>query len=211
LIATATLFALACRAATRLPSDRFHYLFGWWVYVASGVELTALVLYEAGGDNVLLYNIYWPVEFGLLLAISHAIHPWSRMRLVQLMVVFLGVWIGNILLIDPTQRLVNTSVICGALLLSAIYLLRLWYLANSMLLPLRSASTFWLCLAVLVYYGAAGPLLGSINYFLEVDRSLAQFLLRITQVLFVVKFVLMGAACLQARRPTLQAVHDRPR
>lgn len=170
-----------------------------------------MALYQMGIDNVALYNIYWPVEFGLLLAISNAIHPWPHVALVALVVVFLAIWVVNIGLIDPLRRLVNTSVIAGALLLSGVYLLRLWHLANSIWMPLHRSSMFWLCLAVLSYYGAAGPLLGSINYFIGVDPQLARHLFRFTQVLFIIKFVLMGVACLQARNHTIATVHDRTR
>lgn len=170
-----------------------------------------MTLYQLGIDNVLLYNIYWPVEFGLLLAISHAIHPWPHTVLVAVLAVFLGIWVVNMGFIDPLHRLVNTSVIAGALLLSGVYLLRLWHLANSLWMPMRQASTFWLCLAVITYYGAAGPLLGSINYFLEVDPPLARLLFRFTQVLYVIKFVLMGVACLQARSSTNVIPYDRTR
>ena len=173
--------------------------------MAAGVELTAWTLHEVDIDNVLLYNIYWPVEFGLLLAISHAIHPWARPVLLSLAALFLCIWAMNMLLVDPMEQLVNTSVISGALLLSAIYLIRLWHLANSWWMPLRDAPMFWLSLAVLVYYGASGPLLGSINYFIQVDPPTAQALFRCTQVLFVLKFILMGVACLRARMPVLPA------
>ena len=72
---------------------------------------------------------------------------------------------------------------------------------NTLQARLRDSAAYWLCLAVLVYYGAAAPLLGSINYFLEVDVATALGLFRITQVLFLLKFALMGTACLRARTP----------
>lgn len=164
-----------------------------------------MVLNERGLHNVLLYNFYWPVEVALLLALSHLMHPWPRRVLSLAGGGFLVVWAINLLLIDPRVRLVNTSVILGALLLAALYLLRLWHLANTLQARLRDSAAYWLCLAVLVYYGAAAPLLGSINYFLEVDVATAQGLFRITQVLFLLKFALMGTACLRARTPATTA------
>lgn len=184
-----------------MPTDRFHRLLGWWVVVAATVELVAMALNELGLHNVLLYNFYWPVEFALLLALSHLMHPWPRRVLLAVIVVFQGAWTANLLMIDPGTRLVNTSVIVGALMLASIYLLRLWHLANTLQARLRDSAAYWLCLAVLVYYGAAAPLLGSINYFLEVDMGLAQGLFSITRVLFLLKFALMAAACLRARTP----------
>lgn len=189
----------------RPPADRFHRLLGWWVVLAAAVELVGMALNELALHNVLLYNLYWPMEFVLLLALSHAMHPWPRRVLPLVGGGFLAVWAINLLLIDPGARLVNTSVIAGALLLASLYLLRLWHLVNTLQARLRDSAAYWLCLAVLVYYGAAAPLLGSINYFLEVDVAMAQGLFRITQVLFLLKFALMGMACLRARTPVATA------
>ena len=178
----------------------------FWVVWAAGVEITATLVNQAGWHTMLLYNLNWPVEFGLLVAVGALVAPVRQSWLLALAGLFALVYAGNIVQVDPRRELASASVIFGALLLAGLYLYLFWQVACTWHGRLRDAPAFWLSLAVLLYYGGCGPLLGSINYFMRTDMDLASYLHRLTQVLCVAKFVLMAMACyrLPGNLPSVQ-------
>jgi hypothetical protein len=171
-----------------------------WVAVASLIDVSGVTLAFMDVDNTQLYNFYWPVEFGLLLTLGQLVYPRKRWLVGLIALAFLIVWVMDLVRVWPSGRLATASVIWGALLLTGFYLAQLWTLAETWSADLREAPAVWLCLAVLVYYGPAAPLIGSINYFLAVDMDLARKLYGMTQVLCVLKFIFMGIACLRMGR-----------
>lgn len=175
-------------------------MLGTWVVVACLIDISGVTLAFMGIDNTQLYNFYWPVEFGLLLTLGWLVQPRGHWLLWLIAMAFLVVWVFDLVRVWPSGQLATASVIWGALLLTGFYLAQLWALAETWSADLREAPAVWLCLAVLAYYGPAGPLIGSINYFLAVDMDLARKLYGITQVLCVLKFIIMGIACLRMGR-----------
>lgn len=200
MIGLSALFALSCRALVRFPGGRFPWVLSIWVAVATFAELLGITLAFIVVDNTQFYNFYWPVEFGLLLTLGQLVYPRKRWLVWLIASSFLVVWVSDLVRVWPTGRLATASVIWGALLLTGFYLAQLWTLAETWSADLREAPAVWLCLAVLVYYGPAAPLIGSINYFIVVDMDLASKLYGITQVLCVLKFIIMGIACLRMGR-----------
>ena len=202
LIGAGAIFCLGCRAATRLPSKGPRSFVGIWVISASLVELVAIGLILAHTRNMLLYNINWVAEFGLLVLIGQLMNPWPRWLLVLMIVLFMSIWGLDMLTVDPLSTLVKRSVISGSLLLTAFYLWQFWRTANECPGRLLDVPEAWYCLTVLVYYGACGPLLGSYNYFVLVDKGLARTILSLTQVACILKFILMGVTLLKMRTAT---------
>jgi hypothetical protein len=189
------------------PSTAFLRGLRRWVVLATLVEISAGLLKRFGLPNMLLYNLYWPVEFGLLLTLPSTLAPVPRWCQATLMILFLLGYGWNITGLDPRRELASLSVISGALMLAGTYLFVLWNGTGQWSGHLRDTPAFWLCLAVLLYYGACGPLLGSINYFMRTDMPLARHLYRATQVLCVAKFLLMAMACYSSYRPNPHTPH----
>lgn len=179
-----------------------------WVLAASAVEVVGYAISAVGARTMLLYNLYWPLEFTLLLGLGAAIAPLPPRLLAALALPFAAIWGWSATRVDLLQELASTSVIAGALLQAGLYLYLFWHVAGTVPGRLRDAPAVWLCLAVLVYYGACGPLLGSINYFVRVDLSLALTLYHITQALCVLKFGLMATACLRNAHPAEYPAHE---
>lgn len=176
--------------------------------LACAVEIAAFVLVRQGLHTVLFYNLYWPMEFGLLLFLGSTIAPEARWYIAALALPFMGIWIRFALNLDLRTQLTSVSIITGALMLAGLYLYLLWHIAGRLSGRLRDLPEFWLCLAVLTYYGSSGPLVGSINYFMQVDVHLAETLSAISQLFCIVKFVLMGLACLRLRHPAAVPIHE---
>lgn len=187
------------------PADRTGAVLGTWALLACAVEVAALGIQLSKHHTVLLYNMWWPLEFGALLALAFLIVPARAVWPLLLGGVFATLWCWNIMRIDPAVQLADLSVIVGALLLAGLYLHRLWVQADEHSTTFWQRPATWLSLAVLVYYGGSAPLLGSINYFVQVDMPLARFLYNFTEVLFIIKFVLMGVALLKTRPDTATA------
>ena len=186
-------------------TDRFTALLGLWAVLACLIELAALGVQLSKHRTVLLYNMWWPFEFCALVALAFLLAPARAVRAVLLVGAFSALWCWNMMSIDPAAQLADLSVIVGALLLAGVYLHGLWMQADGHSTTFWQRPATWLSLAVLVYYGASAPLLGSINYFVQVDMPLARFLYNFTEVLFITKFVLMGVALLKARNATAHA------
>lgn len=180
----------------------------FWMILACAVEIAAFVLVRQGLHTVLFYNLYWPMEFGLLLFLGSTIAPQARLFIAALAVPFGAIWCWYALHLDLRTQLTSVSIITGALMLAGLYLYLLWHVAGTRPGRLRDIPEFWLCLAVLTYYGSSGPLIGSINYFMRVDFHLAETLSSISQLFCIVKFVLMGLACLRLRHPAAVPIHE---
>lgn len=192
-------WVLGCRTATRFPAGRFPALLSTWLIVASAVELAAIALIMMHCHNVIMYNFWWPTEFALLVLMGQTLHPWKRGWLAGFFAVFGIIYLWDLFSIDPFTTAVTRSMITGDLMLSAYYLWLFWKIANTWQGRLRDATAVWLCLAVLVHAGPAGPLLGSYNYFRMVDPQLAHRIFRVNQIFCIAKFILMGVTCLRMK------------
>ena len=195
LIGLSAIWVLACRGITRFSPGRFQRLLNVWLIAAAVIELTAIGLIMMHHRNVIMYNLWWPTEFSLLVVLGQALHPWNRKWLVGFLVTFGAVWIWDVFSIDPFYRAATRSMIIGELMISAYYLWQFWMIANTWQGRLRDSPGAWLCLAVLVHAGPAGPLLGSYNYFGKIDLDLAHRIFHVNQIFCIAKFILMGVLC----------------
>gem|GEM_PF-6759027 len=170
--------------------------------LATIVEIAGTIMTRRGHNNVMLYNLYWLVEFVLLVYIARSIIAkppvWSAIAIPA----FLLLWASEFVLVWGRYQLVIYSVMVGAFLLVGIYLALLWELVNTWVGPLHRSTTFWLCLAVLLYFGGAAPVLGSVNYFIGTDARLAQQLFWVVRGLCVLKFLLMAVMFSRMTAPT---------
>lgn len=197
---------MVCRSAMGAGHVGFRARLGTWVVLACTTELIALGVMLCGKPTLLLYNFYWVVEFGCLYSIAQSMRPMPPLIGVSTGSIFMFLWGANMLVIDPLVEIVHLSIVIGALTLVGIYLFQLWFIADKRNEPIWHLPETWVCLAVLVFYGATAPLLGASNYFVEHDMALALVLDRISTVFFFAKLVLMGVACLKARASQLAHV-----
>lgn len=209
-IMASALFALLCRLGTRFPAYRSARLIGLWVVLASTVELLGAALKLLGWNNTVLYIIFCAVEFVLLVVIARALAGTPSKWTGPVLATFFVVWVVEFRSVWHDDRFVTYSFMIGALWLIGLYLQRLWHLVNTWSGNLRSTPDFWLCLAVLLYFGAAAPLMGSLNYFMDADPELAKKLFLGVRILCVLKFILMGITCLRMHTPNTFLAHERP-
>ncbi len=208
MIDAGALFALACLLYTKWCGGRTPVLIVWWVVLSFVVEVLGGLILLTGYNNILLYDLFWPVEFILLMVIARELGHLKARLLSVIIVLFLVLWGIDFWNAWGQDRFVTYSFIAGAFLLAGLYLFLLWKVVNTWPGRLLAATPFWLCLAVVVYYGGAAPLLGSMNYFFNTDMHIAQQLYWGIRTLCVIKYVLMGLACLQLRTSTTVALHE---
>lgn len=202
-IGLSALFAVACALLLLGARGRLERRLITWVLAAGVVDLIGGVTNLMSVDNALMYNLYWPLEFVLLMRLA-ALWPQGRIaRSPWLYVAFLFIWAVEMALQGGRPQFVIHSFLCGTMAIVAVYLLLLWTVVNEHRGPLQQHAPFWLCLAVLLYFGASAPILGSVNYFSRVDLPLARDLFLGVRILCIVKFILMGLTCLRARPPAL--------
>ena len=198
-ILASALFALCCRLATRFPAGSFATILGYWVLLSAGVELVGGVILLFGGSNALLYIVFCALEFVLLVLLAKAARGGTGKWTWVVIGAFLMLWAVNLCSIWGGDSFVTYAFMVGALWLCGLYLQRLWDLVNSWSGNLSASPQFWLCLTVVLYFGAGAPLLGSVNYFYDFDPALAKKIFMGVRALCVLKFILMGITCLHMR------------
>lgn len=170
-----------------------------WVFICSGTEFLGTLLTWLGYINVAVFNVFILVEFVLLLRLA-ALWPQGRAaRSPWLMAGFIALWALELWHIGARPQVVVYTFLLATLVYVGFYLLLLWTIVNEHRGPLMRHAPFWLCLSVLLFFGGAAPIFGSVNYFFRVDPALANRLYWGVRILAIVKFVLMGITCLQAR------------
>jgi hypothetical protein len=198
-ICGAIAFALACWL--RLPApDRFFVRVGALLVVIAFAEIIGGVLSIMHMKNNFIYNLSWPLEFLLLMGIAKEELAVRRKMVPGLAILFGLVWTAEVVHHGLIERLAALSVMSGAVILTVVYALLLWEHVNTWNGQLRKSSRFWFYLAVVVYFSACTPLLGSINYLSGTDRSLASKLYWLLQAVCILHYLLIGRACLVERR-----------
>ena len=149
-------------------------------------------------DNSLLYNAYLPIEFGVLLLITTIPERWvAGMLFVGLMV-----WVYDFYWLGSSGRLVVYFTIVAAVVLTGSYLQQLWYLTLEMDQGLFKDPRFLFYLSNVLYFGATAPLVASVNYLNSANPHLAVKLWWVILGFCVVRYALVGMACLQGGRRT---------
>ncbi len=149
--------------------------------------------------NNVVYNLSWPMEFAVLMRIALGqMKEHGRMILV-FSAMFACAWLSELFFGNILERLATISVMTGAVMVTVVYALLLWRLVNDWEGSLRRAPQFWFYLGVALYFSACTPLLGSMNYFAALDRSLASKLYWLLQAVCVIHYWMIGKACLVER------------
>jgi hypothetical protein len=199
-VVVSALFALvACLLVPRWWSSPLR-----WVlvplFVAFLLETTGTYTARLGINNTLLYNLFQPFEFVMLLLFIHQLRPEWRRKLLAAGALGLAVWVVSWNLNEPTEFLLTEAIVFTALLLTTASLGALWQLAERCEVPLLREPLFWLLLGLLAYFGGLFPIIGPLK-FLESTSPMLAFNLYLTiTVLSVLRFLLTGTACLLERR-----------
>lgn len=199
LIGLAALFASTCALTLWGGREPLQRLLLAWVLISSTTEFIGIATGLVGIVNVAVFNVFILVEFVLLLRL---VSLWPRGRAARspwLLGGFGVIWTVEMWHIGARPQFVIYAFLLATLVYVAFYLLLLWDMVNEHRGPLSRHAPFWLCLSVLLFFGGAAPIIGSVNYFIRVDRALANQLYWGVRILAVIKFVLMGITCLKAR------------
>jgi hypothetical protein len=198
-IALAALFASTCALTLWGGREPLQRLLLAWVLICSATEFLGFLITWLGHMNVAVFNVFILVEFVLLLRLA-ALWPQGRAaRSPWLLGGFAVCWAVEMWHIGARPQMTVYTFLLATLVYVAFYLLLLWAIVNEHRGPLSRHAPFWLCLSVLLFFGGVAPIFGSVNYFIRVDRALANQLYWGVRILAILKFVLMGITCLQAR------------
>jgi len=162
---------------------------------------------QLGITNTVLYNLYLPFEFMMLLLLIQLLHPEWRTRVRVALVLGLAAWATSWWMNEPMAFLLTDAIMELALLLTIALLGTLWRLADSTEQPLQREPLFWLFLGLLVYFGGLFPIIGPLKYFEATSPILSFNLYLIINVLAVLRYLLTGVACLLERRRVRLSVH----
>ena len=201
------LFALISWLRVPDGRDKCFDLLGALLVVASIAEVLGGVLSLTGIHNLVVFNLSWALEFLILLALFHAAFPGRGGMLYTLGGVFLAGWAIELWSVGANTKLVVLSIMGGAFVLAGLYLYLLWWTSNTWMAPMHRSPRFWLFLSITLYFGACTPLLGTANHFSATNKALASDLYYLLQGVCVLHYLLLGVACLKARRLALDPPH----
>lgn len=176
-----------------------HRPVGWlpWAGVQLGLALTAEGIAAAlafqGEHNVVVYNLYTPVEyaaFSLLLLAIPAPDPARR----RLMVVF-GTVVGAVFLWQAARiqwrlqaEFLGMVMVCGSFLLAVQGLFAALALANTGGEGPAYRATWFMLAGICLYFISSPPVFGLLKYFLDTEPALAMSLMHINDGLFAVRY-----------------------
>lgn len=174
--------------------DRDTAYFRIALWVAFAVELSALILRECGLYNMIVYNAYMPVEFGLLLAYANfgRVSLWTTGVFAVCFSVFWWVDLDNGRLIG--QRMATVAFIVSASVLSAAHCIRLVQLANTTMQSLLWNGEFWARLSIVLYGSCMIPGVGLQRYLYSRGSELASDVVTIFQLLATIRYTLAFVA-----------------
>ncbi|HEY0978475.1 MAG TPA: hypothetical protein VGE21_13465 [Flavobacteriales bacterium] len=158
------------------------------------VQISAELYLLGHGNNHALFNVYVPMEFGLLLAMSYTFMHSRRERMVVLCAAwpFALAYLWELLHYGTFDRFVSTSFICGGFTLVAIYAYLLVRAVDRSSRPLSRTPVFWVFAGMVVYFAASAPIVGLLHYLNGLDKEVAASLFVINQVLAMVRYVAVG-------------------
>ncbi|MBK6629349.1 MAG: hypothetical protein IPJ87_01865 [Flavobacteriales bacterium] len=166
------------------------------------VESTATALSLAELSNEGLYNLYIPIEFGTLsLMLLHVTRPDRRRKWLTLVAALLFLLVmawefaRNWRMGEPNLFLAMT-VISGGLLLSFLALFAGLALADTVTEPQVERSVWWLLASVALYFMSFTPIFGLVKHFSATDPGKAQAIMKVNDLLFVIRYSFMGIAFL---------------
>ena len=166
------------------------------------VEGTAQALMLTGHSNWALYNLYIPIEFATLtLMLLHVPRPDRRRMRLSLVagLLFLSVlsWeFARNWRAGQLHDILAMALISGGLLLSFLAVFAGLALADTVIEPQVERSAWWLLASVALYFMSFIPVFGLIKHFTGTDPDKAQTLLKVNDLLFVIRYSFMGVAFL---------------
>lgn len=171
---------------------------------ALGVQLIAGCIAESYGcylslseqRNLWWYDLYAPVELGLLLLYAHAHfrHRWQRLVLLPTAAGLAVIYTLDMRASYPLG-FVSAAYICGALVLVGAYMSLVYELALRVDRVLYRQPLFWVHLGVAFFFAGMVPLLGLWNQLTEGDIGLARRLFIANDVLFTLRYGSVILAC----------------
>lgn len=167
--------------------------------VEGGSAVTVKILHQ---PNVLLYNIYFPIEFGLLaMLLLNVPAPDRRRRRLTLLAA--GVF-AAVLIWDACQGrqgsatgLLAMAVISGGLLLAFLGLFAALALSDADVARDEQRADWWILASVCLYFVSCTPIFGLMDRFMATAPERAVALMGVNDVLFVIRYAFMGIAFLQ--------------
>ncbi len=178
-----------------------------WVLVPLAVsfllETTGTFTARLGINNTLLYNLYQPFEFAMLLLFMRQWRPEWHRKLLAAGALGLAAWAVIWDLNRPVEFLLTEAIVATALLQTVVVLAALWHLADRSEQPLWREPMFWLLLGLLAYFGGLFPIIGPLRFLEKTSPMLTFSLYLIITILSVLRSLLTGIACLLERRRQL--------
>jgi hypothetical protein len=184
-------------------TDPFFERLGLLLVVLSFAEILGGVLSNLNVRNMLVYNISWPLEFVLLLGMFMDRRNDHRKAVLALGTVVLLIWLAEVVH-DAVGRLSAISICSGAVVIAGLYTWLLWELSNTHERRLRNSGHFWVYVAIVIYFSACTPILGTISFVNTLNGTVAANLYWILQGLCIVHYVLLGVGCTVERRNLVQ-------
>lgn len=184
----------------RRVDSTFGY-FGWVVSLAFGTELVCYLAVLVEVKNVLLYNVFFGVEFFLMLAMVQAQAPRLRWPALLAAVVGGAAIVLSLARVDPRTVLMLEAILPMALSVSLLTVAALLDMAMREEVVLQRHPAFWLFMGTVVYFGGLLPVVGTSREIYQRYPDLYMFLWAIVPFLAVIRYILAGYACrLYARR-----------
>lgn len=192
-------FALACGLLVPRPWGTPHARLVLLLACASIMELYGAVVALCGGNNTLVYNVYIVVELVLLLGIIGRTGPPHPVRSWSLGALGLGAMLADLAYTRDPHFLLTHGIVAIGCLLTVELVLRLWWLSEHSMEPLHRVPVFWLMIGLMFNFAAAIPLFAFLSYISRTHGDLAYPLYRIVLLLSLVRYALIGKACLMER------------
>jgi hypothetical protein len=167
-----------------------------------GLQLLAAAITEGIGyytrdhgiHNHGLYNVYMIVEFLALWAMVGSIPLEHRTLMYVCAVGFsitLVVWIIDLIAEGDFSHISTNTLIIGGALLAGVACASVYSYMRSTFSPLHREAPFWALLSVVVYFMCFIPAFGIYNYISEHNAGVAQRVLVLNDVLFILRYVLV--------------------
>jgi hypothetical protein len=130
------------------------------------VELAGAIMRIHKQQNIMIYNYYMFVDFGLLLLVAYTLQPNKTIQRTTIVgsLAFLVFWFYELYqkAVFFQKAYATESLVLIILFLVVLYHSIIGQHTKSRLLP-----TFWLCLSVLVFYGGTIAFLSMLNYCID--------------------------------------------
>lgn len=186
----------------RVPRStwRVHDLLHITTALALVLEVVGLAMMKSGYGTIVLYNIFQPLEFILIMGMIAYSRPERRRGIAVGALIGMTAWVWCWSDSGSLDFLLIEGALVMALVLSFTLMNTLWHMANTSALPLAQVPEFWLFLGILVYFGGLMPVVGMIRFVFDEDPKLAGRLWMILPVLCAIRYSLTTLACHVAAR-----------